>query len=44
MKGRSGKQCRERWVNHLKPEVKKGGWTHEEDELILQKQAELGNQ
>jgi len=28
--GRGGKQCRERWHNHLDPEVKKGGWTAEE--------------
>ena len=24
---RSGKQCRERWHNHLDPDVKKGPWT-----------------
>ena len=24
--GRMGKQCRERWFNHLAPEVKKGEW------------------
>jgi len=27
--GRSGKQCRERWHNHLNPDVKKGDWTVE---------------
>mmetsp|Transcript_732 Transcript_732/g.687 ORF Transcript_732/g.687 Transcript_732/m.687 type:complete len:190 (+) Transcript_732:418-987(+) len=32
--GRSGKQCRDRWSNHLCPAVKKGDWTDEEDELI----------
>jgi len=42
--GRSGKQCRERWHNHLNPSVKKGDWTAEEDEIILALQAELGNQ
>ena len=24
---RTGKQCRERWYNHLDPHVKKGEWT-----------------
>jgi hypothetical protein len=28
--GRIGKQCRERWHNHLSPEVKKEGFTDEE--------------
>mmetsp|Transcript_10221 Transcript_10221/g.20967 ORF Transcript_10221/g.20967 Transcript_10221/m.20967 type:complete len:462 (+) Transcript_10221:404-1789(+) len=42
--GRSGKQCRERWHNHLNPDVKKGGWTEEEDRIIIKMQAELGNQ
>lgn len=44
MGGRSGKQCRERYHNHLKPEIKKGGWTKEEDQLIIQLQKEMGNQ
>lgn len=34
--GRSGKQCRERWFNNLNPDVKKGEWTKEEDELIFE--------
>ena len=42
--GRSGKQCRERWHNHLNPDVKKGGWTEEEDRIIIKMQMELGNQ
>ena len=25
--GRIGKQCRERWFNHLDPDIKKGDWT-----------------
>jgi hypothetical protein len=33
--GRMGRQCRERWFNHLAPDVKKGQWTVEEDRLIL---------
>ena len=28
---RSGKQCRERWHNHLNPKVKKRSWTVEEE-------------
>jgi hypothetical protein len=34
--GRTGKQCRERWHNQLDPNIKKEGWTDEED-LILSK-------
>lgn len=33
--GRVGKQCRERWHNHLDPTIKKEKWTKEEDETIL---------
>lgn len=29
--GRIGKQCRERWHNHLNPEINKDRWTEEED-------------
>ena len=32
--GRSGKQCRERWHNHLAPDVVKDKWTQEEDRLL----------
>ena len=42
--GRAGKQCRERWFNHLCPEVKKGEWSAEEDETLLRAVAELGSQ
>jgi len=35
IKGRSGKQCRERWFNTLNPTVKKGDWTPEEDYMIF---------
>jgi hypothetical protein len=31
IKGRNGKQCRERWFNSLNPHVIKGNWTTEED-------------
>lgn len=41
--GRSGKQCRERWLNQLNPELTKNTWTPEEDEILIQKQAQYGN-
>ena len=40
--GRVGKQCRERWNNHLCPEVKKSEWTETEDHAIMQGVAVLG--
>ncbi|KAJ0402938.1 hypothetical protein P43SY_005923 [Pythium insidiosum] len=41
--GRNGKQCRERWHNQLNPAIKKGPWTPEEDEIIMDMQARYGN-
>jgi len=41
--GRIGKQCRERWFNHLDPSIKKGGWTEEEDRILIEQQAKIGN-
>jgi len=32
--GRTPKQCRDRWQNYLRPGIKKGGWSVEEEELI----------
>lgn len=43
MRGRVGKQCNERWHNHLAPELRKGPFTPEEDQILIQKQAEFGN-
>ncbi|XP_070705650.1 transcriptional activator Myb isoform X4 [Pempheris klunzingeri] len=43
LKGRIGKQCRERWHNHLNPEVKKTSWTEEEDRIIYRAHEKLGN-
>ncbi|GFN98630.1 myb-related protein a [Plakobranchus ocellatus] len=43
LKGRTGKQCRERWHNHLNPSIKKSAWTEEEDQLIYQLHRRLGN-
>lgn len=41
---RTGKQCRERWHNHLNPGIKKGEWSEEEDRIIVSMQRALGNQ
>ncbi|KAL0486953.1 transcriptional activator MYB [Acrasis kona] len=40
---RSGKQCRERWCNYLNPNIKKGEWTLDEENVIIQAQARMGN-
>ena len=43
LNGRLGKQCRERWYNHLNPDINKGEWTDEEDRILLDAHEELGN-
>jgi len=43
LKGRIGKQCRERWHNHLNPDIKKEPWTVEEDRILIEAHSELGN-
>lgn len=44
IKDRSGKQCRERWHNHLKGDLKQGEFTDEEDKIIIKMQGLIGNQ
>jgi transcriptional activator Myb len=41
--GRIGKQCRERWHNHLNPRICKAPWSSEEDSLIFEAHVALGN-
>jgi hypothetical protein len=41
--GRVGKQCRERWHNHLNPAISKEAWKAEEDRTILQCHVTMGN-
>jgi len=41
--GRQPKQCRDRFVNKLDPNLKKGGWTGEEDKMIVAAHMRLGN-
>ena len=33
--GRSGKQCRERWRNHVDPSISREPWSEEENALLL---------
>ena len=42
MNDRSGKQCRERWHNHLSPDVNKSEWSAAEDAEIVRKVQQLG--
>ena len=41
--GRIGKQCRERWHNHLNPNIKRGEWSEEEDRLLITAHGQHGN-
>ncbi|PKA46973.1 Myb-related protein 308 [Apostasia shenzhenica] len=40
---RCGKSCRLRWINYLRPDLKRGNFTEEEDRLIINLHALLGN-
>nr|ASR18118.1 R2R3MYB33 [Ginkgo biloba] len=40
---RCGKSCRLRWINYLRPDLKRGNITEEEDRLIIKLHAVLGN-
>ncbi|GLJ37768.1 hypothetical protein SUGI_0767560 [Cryptomeria japonica] len=40
---RSGKSCRLRWMNYLRPDIKRGNISPEEDDLIIKMYALLGN-
>ncbi|XP_066356473.1 myb-related protein 308-like [Miscanthus floridulus] len=40
---RCGKSCRLRWINYLRPDLKRGNFTEEEDELIIRFHGILGN-
>lgn len=41
--GRIGKQCRERWHNHLNPDIKRDPWTPEEELRLVRAQQQYGN-
>ncbi|KAL5202809.1 hypothetical protein ABZP36_013761 [Zizania latifolia] len=40
---RCGKSCRLRWMNHLRPSLKKGPFTKEEENLIIKLHYKMGN-
>ncbi|CAF1213655.1 unnamed protein product [Adineta steineri] len=43
LKGRVGKQCRERWHNHLNPAINKNPWTNDENFLLFILHQHFGN-
>ncbi|CAL9755016.1 unnamed protein product [Musa acuminata subsp. burmannicoides] len=40
---RNGKSCRLRWINYLRPGLKRGNFSPEEEETIVKLQSKLGN-
>jgi hypothetical protein len=40
---RCGKSCRLRWTNYLRPDIKRGKFTLQEEQTIIQLHALLGN-
>ncbi|KAI7754407.1 hypothetical protein M8C21_020086 [Ambrosia artemisiifolia] len=41
--GRIGKQCRERWHNHLNPDIKRDAWTVQEEYALMHAHRVHGN-
>jgi hypothetical protein len=41
--GRIGKQCRERWHNHLNPQIKKEQWADDEEWVLFLAHRAMGN-
>ncbi|KAI3749530.1 hypothetical protein L2E82_20144 [Cichorium intybus] len=40
---RCGKSCRLRWTNYLRPDLKRGNFTREEEDTIIQLHSAMGN-
>ncbi|CAA6660089.1 unnamed protein product [Spirodela intermedia] len=40
---RCGKSCRLRWMNYLRPDIRRGNFSPEEEELIIQLHSAVGN-
>nr|XP_043619598.1 transcription factor MYB119-like [Erigeron canadensis] len=43
MDGRAGKQCRERWYNNLRPDIKADDWSEEEERILVEAHERMGN-
>ena len=41
--GKTPKQCRQRWHNHLNPEIKRSAWSVQEDQILLHYHKQIGN-
>ena len=42
MRRRRGKQCRDRYLNHLRPGIKTGEWSAEEEQILIEGHKALG--
>jgi len=40
---RCGKSCRLRWINYLRPDIKRGNFTPQEEQTIINLHESLGN-
>jgi hypothetical protein len=40
--GRNARQCRDRWLSYLAPDVINGPWTAEEEQLLVRKYKQFG--
>ena len=43
IKNKSGKQCRERWISFLCPNINKGIWSEKEENILFSTQLKIGN-
>ncbi|KVI11900.1 Homeodomain-like protein, partial [Cynara cardunculus var. scolymus] len=43
MEGRAGKQCRERWYNHVRPDIKTDDWSESEERILIEAHEKMGN-
>mmetsp|Transcript_29073 Transcript_29073/g.64197 ORF Transcript_29073/g.64197 Transcript_29073/m.64197 type:complete len:722 (-) Transcript_29073:676-2841(-) len=43
LKSKGSKQCRRRWKNYLNADLKKGGWSKEEDMILIEGHKKYGN-
>jgi len=43
MESRNGKQCRERYRNHLNPDIKHTAWSTAEDKVIIRLHSDFGS-